>query len=226
MKHITNKLVTIIGIVMTLNSLNAANALAKECRSVYGGGEVCDKGSIDVDKKVWNPEKNEYWDNIDSSDYTFKPGDEVKFEIKTKNVTDIKLNDITIRDIMPDYLEYVSSSDEGKFYQPKTVEFKPGDLDDQKTVTRSVTVRVKNSKDVPVGTTCLTNKAEAYASTDDSSDSDTATFCVKNGEGEKRVLGVTYPETGPSLPMALALEVIGFATLGGSYLITAKKLSK
>jgi len=69
--------------------VNLANA--KECHTVYGGGEVCETGDLSLDKKVFNPEANEYWDNIDAKDYSFAPGEEVKFKLRVQNTLTSKL---------------------------------------------------------------------------------------------------------------------------------------
>ncbi len=49
---ITSYLLIVAGLVLSFASL----AEAKECHTVYGGGEVCESGDLSLDKKVYNPE--------------------------------------------------------------------------------------------------------------------------------------------------------------------------
>ena len=55
MKKIISCLLIVIGLFLL--AINVANA--KECHTVYGGGEVCETGDLSLDKKVFNPEAND-----------------------------------------------------------------------------------------------------------------------------------------------------------------------
>jgi hypothetical protein len=59
---------------------------ARECHSVYGGGEVCEYGEISLDKEVWNPKKMNIG-IIDSNDYTLLLP-KLNLELKIKNTDD------------------------------------------------------------------------------------------------------------------------------------------
>jgi len=221
-------LVTFLTLFLSLPS----EAKAKTCHTVYGGtyngDEVCESGVVDVDKSIWKPEVKKdnqvifgkFVPTLDSSEYTFKPGEEVLFELVVKNSSDIKLDKIILRDILPLYVEFVSA--EGGKVHDRTVEFEEAGLESGKTFTKTIKTKVVDNP--PTGITCVTNKAEVYAPEDDSSKTDTTSFCISHGEGDKRVLGATSPEMGTGIPFTAALQVLTLLGLGSVYWIAAKKV--
>jgi len=195
--------------------VNLANA--KECHTVYGGGEVCETGDLSLDKKVFNPEANEYWDNIDAKDYSFAPGEEVKFKLRVQNTSDVKVDSVNINDDfdrLDDYMIYVSS-DRGDYRAEVTdhkVKFGLGGLNPDESVTVYFVARFKNAGELPVGTTCITNSAHVYSHIDSISDNDSASFCVATESG--KIVSKTTPATGFDLSTILTLEALAFAGLG------------
>jgi len=225
MKKIISYLLIATGFLLFFANL----ASAKECRTVYGGGEVCETGSISLDKKVFNPKAEQYWDNIAASSYAFSPEEEVKFSLRIKNISDIKVDSVRLDDDFArliDYMVYVSS-DKGDYeveVKDNVIKFKFGDLDGKEELTVYFTARFKDVGELPVGTTCITNVARAYSDEDNLSDTDYASFCVKTDEA-KIVTEVT-PDTGFDLSTILALEAMALAGLGAFALTKSKKISK
>ncbi|MFA6814586.1 MAG: hypothetical protein WCR60_03510 [Patescibacteria group bacterium] len=225
MKKIISYLLIAAGLLLL--AVNFANA--RECYTIYGGGEVCENGDISLDKKVFNPEANEYWDNIAASSYTFAPEQEVKFRLRIKNTADVEVDGVRLKDDFArliDYMVYIGA--DGKEYP---VEFKDNvlkfDFDDvaaDEEITVYFNAHFKGGSDLPVGTTCITNKAEAYSREDDVSDSDYASFCVKTDEA--KIITEKTPDTGFDLSSILALEAITLAGLGAFALTKAKRISK
>lgn len=192
-------------------------ASAKECRTVYGGGEVCETGDLSLDKKVFNPDKNEYWDNIAAKDYTFAPEQEVKFSLRVKNISKVTVDSVRINDDfdrLDDYMVYVSS-ERGDYRASVTdhkVKFDLGGLKPDEEVTVYFVARFKKADELPAGTTCLVNAAHAYSHQDSVSDSDYAEFCVKNEAG--KIVTTKTPDTGFDLQSILSLQAGAFAILG------------
>jgi uncharacterized protein DUF11 len=210
----------IAALVAGLTLVNSVGAEAKSCRSVYGGGEVCEYGDISIDKQVYNPETNEYWDNIDSSSYTFEAGDEVKFQIKVKNISDIKIDKLMLRDYFPNYIDWIEGGN--WLWDRDIAEWEINDLDPDEEVFKTVKVKIFDENDIPEGITCVTNKA-IVTNEDDEEKSDTASFCMQKGEAEPKVLGETMPDTGASLPTVVAIELMSLGVIGAGYLIASKK---
>lgn len=223
------KIVSYLLIVTGLFFFFANMANAKECHTVYGGGEVCETGDLSIDKKVFNPKANEYWDNIDSKDYTFAPGEEVKFSLRIKNISNIKVDSARINDDfdrLDDYMVYVSS-DKGDYRAEVThykIKFDFGGLDPNEEATVYFVARFKAEGDLPVGTTCMTNSASAYSHDDATSDSDFATFCVKTNNG--KIVTKSTPATGFDLSNILVIEALAFAGLGSIAWRKAKSVIK
>ncbi len=225
MKKIVSYLLILTGFFLFF--ANVANA--KECQTVYGGGEVCETGELSLDKKVFNPKTNEYWDNIDSKDYTFAPNEEVKFSLRIKNISNIKVDSARINDDfdrLDDYMVFVSS-DKGDYRAEVTdhkVKFEFGGLEPGAEATVYFVARFKLEDKLPVGTTCLTNAAHAYSHVDAVSDSDYATFCVKTDNG--KIVTKSTPATGLNLGTILGLEALAFAGLGSIAWRKAKLIIK
>jgi hypothetical protein len=213
LKKIISCFLIITGFLLLFSNL----ASAKECHTVYGGGEVCETGDLSLDKKVFNPKANEYWDNIDSKDYTFAPGQEVKFSLRVKNISDIKVDSVNINDDfdrLDDYMVFVSS-DRGDYRAEVTyhkVKFGLGGLNPDETVTVYFVARFKNAGELPAGTTCITNAAHVYSHIDSVSDSDYASFCVATDSG--KIVNKSTPATGFDLSTILVIEALAFAGLG------------
>ena len=227
MNDLLKKLLTLMVVASLTTTLSTQPVQAQECHTQYGGGEVCDDGNVSLDKVVWQDKDNQgntvdaWKDNIDSSDYRFSPGEEVRFELRVKNTGDVKLKRITVRDILPSYLEYVSG---GEYYDSsRTVEWKVYDLEAGDEVTKSFTARFVSESHLDTGVTCVTNKGEAYVR-DGDSDTDTALVCVQKGTSERtKILGVTHlPETGPEMPIVTGL-VSTLVGIGGLKLLRMKK---
>lgn len=225
MKKIISYLLIATGLFLL--AVNVVNA--RECHTVYGGGEVCENGDLTLDKKVFNPEANEYWDNIAADSYTFSPLQEVKFSLRIKNITDVETDGVRLVDDfarLVDYMFYLAA--DGKEYpvdfRDNELKFIFDDVDADEEITVYFTARFKGQDELPVGTTCITNKAKVYSREDDVSDSDYASFCVKTDEG--KIITEKTPDTGFDLSTILAIEAVALAGLGAFALSKAKKISK
>ncbi len=225
MKKIISSL--LLATAFLLVTFNVASA--RDCHTVYGGGEVCENGDLSLDKKIFNPKANEYWDNIAASSYTFAPEQEVKFRLRIKNVSDVKTNKVRLIDDfarLVDYMFYLGA--DGKEYP---VEFKDNELkfiidtvDPDEEITVYFTARFKGKNELPAGTTCITNKAKVYSRPDDVSDSDYASFCVKSDGAA--IITESTPDTGFDLSTVLILEAVALAGVGAFALGKSKKFSK
>jgi hypothetical protein len=225
MKKIISYLLIVIGLFLL--AINVANA--RECHTVYGGGEVCENGDISLDKKVFNPEANEYWDNIAASSYTFAPNQEVKFRLRIKNIADVEVDGVRLEDDfarLVDYMVYIGADGESYpiEFEDNVLKFDFDDVAAGQEITVYFNAHFKAESELPVGTTCITNKAKVYSKEDDVSDSDYASFCVKADEGQ--IISEVTPDTGFDLSTILALEAVALAGLGAFALTKAKKISK
>lgn len=232
MKKLLTKLPTLVAVFVMAAVFSISKTYAQECYTTYsggyGGGEVCDEGNVSLDKVVWQYQDNDgnevkaWKDNIDSSDYKFVAGEEMRFELRVKNTGDVELNAVTVRDILPSYLNWKSGGE--YFSSTRTVEWKLYNLEPGGTEVVQFTAVFVSSSDLPAGITCVTNKGEVYVDDSDARDVDTAVICAQKGESEKKtVLGVTtLPETGPEMPV-VTIVISSLVGLGGVALLKAKK---
>jgi uncharacterized repeat protein (TIGR01451 family) len=170
----------------------------------YGYGEIPPTVEIVIDKKILNPEKDkgdseEYVDNLGPTKYHFSPGEEVNFKIRIENTGEKTFEKVKVKDILPEYVDFISGSTE--------VEYENVEPDESREF--GLKVKVVSADKLPndQGLYCVINKAEVEA--DDQKDDDTAQFCI-----EKKVLGVeVQPEAGVNL-LLLGSGFLGLAFLG------------
>ena len=192
-------------------------ALAQEkCESVYGGGEICYKGEVMVDKLVRQRDVDSFVDNL-GTDQAFKTQEEIYFRIKVKNTGDYKIDSMYVRDTLPNYLEYVSGPTgdniENVNYDSgsKVLTFTVRNLGKDESRSYDFKTRVVGEGDLPNGTVCVINHVRAEAN--GRVDEDTAQVCLT-----KQVLGVTtLPPTGPNKLGLFALEALGFTIVGALF---------
>ena len=74
---------------------------------VYGGGVVVSRGEMLLDKKVRNPASGEFVDHLGPTDPKYRPQTVVTFQINVRNAGDSALENITIVDTLPRYLDFM-----------------------------------------------------------------------------------------------------------------------
>ncbi len=192
----------------------------------YGqyGGTVTPQ-TILIDKFVSKPYTTtkggtstiEYVDNLTPSDPRFKAGAEVMFKLVVKNTSTITINNVTVKDFVPGYVEPIEGP--GNYdSNSRTITFNAGDFAANEEKVYYLKMQLVPQANMPAdkGLFCLTNKAQAY--NDNASDEDTAQFCI-----EKEVIGVKKaPAAGPEMGIALAGAQMALIGLG----IGLKKKSK
>lgn len=216
------KKVLIATVLMFVGILNASFVLADSGQyGQYGGGTP--SYAIMVDKMVMTGNqtkggqpsnsagKEVYVDNLSPSDTRFAPGGQVTFQVKVKNTSDVTLTNITVKDVLPEWVDAVEGPGE---YDESTrtivwtyLELKSGEGKLEKII-----VQIKPQDQLPAdqGLMCMTNKATAHA--DNAYDDDTAQFCL-----EKQVIMTTKggqpvtttPEAGAPLLAFGALNLLG-----------------
>lgn len=196
-------IISFLSIVFLLTAKSALAAV--RCETQYGGSEVCVKtGQLQIDKEVWNPDTENFVDNLGLSDHKFLPGDEIVFKLKIKNVGDETFSKVEVRDYLPELI-YLTNGD---------ISFDINDLHAGDTVETEIKTKVVDASQFPNNktTVCEVNTAETWSG--DERDKDTAQVCLTTN-----VLGVSIlPKTGPA--------EIGFLAFGLLFLVlTGLKLT-
>lgn len=188
----------IIGSILGL--LIFPKVVAGRCVEQYGGGEICYEGEISLDKVVRHPEEDKYVDNLYADDSTYTPYQEVIFKLTIKNTGEEDLNDIEVKDFLPDYLYFTSTPDG---WDDKTATWKIDHLNPGESKTYEIKAKVVSENDLPEGDGiyCVTNSGEAKK--DDKSAGDTSQLCIS-----KKILGITtIPKTGNNLIWTIILLI-------------------
>lgn len=159
------------------------------CPNVYGAN--CPVGNLILDKKVRNPKTGELVDALSANSSNFLAGQEVNFRIEVKNTGSAEINNISVQDILPEFVDFISGP--GNFDKgSRKLSWGIDKLSGGESKFFDIKVKVKSGKDLPsMDISCVTNFAEAKK--DNMVSQDTATFCIQT-----KVLGVTkeLPKTG------------------------------
>lgn len=209
------------------------------CQPIYGGGQTCvQQGKIVINKTVQNPSNGAFVDNLGVNDPKHSPDQTVTFQLTVTNTGDTTLSKITVKDIFPQFVSFVSGP--GNFdSNTKVLTFDVANLATNESRTFTITGKVAGSGDLPSdqGITCVVNQSTAVS--DSQTSQDNAQFCI-----QKQVLGAaptvsvptttkgglkvfpapqvtTTPPTGPEM-----LSLIGLIPTGALGFFLRKKAIK
>lgn len=230
---IINTIFAVLIAMIAVQTVGATRVEASkvECFKQYGGGETCivkKEGKLELDKKVKNPKSGNFESDIKptggSNPYSFKSGENVVFRIIVKNVGDVELKDIELKDRLPNFVKYHSGDGKGASDNTQ-VEFskfnlKPGESKEFQFMTRIAHdgILPKDSR------ICVTNIAEAkgiWANDKDKKEEavDYANFCIelpkiKGVEDVKKEAPKVLPVTGADTMILVTTAAFGLMLIG------------
>ena len=217
-------------IFATIMLVTAHTATAADTQyGQYGqyGGNIQSQ-SVTIDKKVARPGTTEFVDNLLPSDPRYVPNQQLWYQIKVRNTTNTQMDNVTVTDIIPDYIEPVEGPG-NYFADTHTIEFTIGSLaageervytfkmqviaQDRLPYDRSLICETVNTNDYSVRAH-VTNVAEVYVG-DTMTDRDQSQLCIEKTIGtvtntKPGIAIKQVPNTGPEFGMALvALQMAG-----------------
>lgn len=147
------------------------------CQPIYGGGQTCvQTGNIVVDKKVSHPQNGSFVDNLGVNDPKFAPDQTVAFQITITNNGGSDLSKVSIKDIFPQYVSFVSGV--GNYdANAKTLSFDIANLKAKEARTFTLSGKVAGANSLPENVVCVVNQAQASA--DNQNAADNAQFCIQ-----------------------------------------------
>lgn len=222
MKHVISLAIGLatFTIVSTSVALGAGNV---SCQPIYGGGQVCvQAGNVSINKKVSDPkDPNKFNDNI-SPDNPFAPNQPITFQLFVTNVGDQALPRVTVRDVFPQFVEFVSG--DGNFdTSTRTVTATLDNLAPKETRKLTINAKIVGANQLTKDTVCVVN--EAIAQVNGQVSKDIAQFCIAKQavapqpvtKGGLKVLPppqvTVTPPTGPEMLALVGLiptGVLGF----------------
>lgn len=182
------------------------------CQPIYGGGQTCvTAGNLLIDKKVQNPSNGIYVDNLGINDPKYNPDQTVNFKITVTNTGSETMNTVTVKDILPSYVSYVSGP--GTYdANTNTLTFEIKDLKANETREFTVTGKVAPANSIPQNQSisCVINQAQGIV--DGKASQDNAQFCLEQPTQP------TTPGKGETIPGkggVVAQPVVPITTKGG-----------
>lgn len=192
------------------------------CQPIYGGGQTCaTSANIQINKKVSNPQSGSYVDNLGVNDAHYAPEQSVNFQITVTNTGGSDLAKVTVKDIFPQYVTFVSGV--GNFDSNiKTLSFDVANLKAGEARTFTLSGKIVAGSNLPEqSVTCVVNQAQVTADNGQTA-SDNAQFCIEKAlvaqapatsKGGLKVFppaqAKTTPSTGPESLVLFALAPTG-----------------
>ncbi len=162
---------------MALTTTQVLAAETNGCQPVFGGGSSCvTNKKFTLDKKVRNL-SGAYVDSLGINDDKLGPNAEVVFRILVVNTTNSTLKNLTLTDILPSQLSFVSSDNGGKFdAQSHSVTINIASM--EKTEQKLITIKAKTPATDKLGDAplCLVNQAYGAVGRDKADDN--SKFCI------------------------------------------------
>lgn len=170
----------------------------------YGVAAISSQQAM-IEKKILNPQNNQFVDNLNIEQQTFLPNQDVIFRLTVTNTVQSDLKNLSVTDKLPNVLNFVSASFGSFDTNSKIVTLTVDSLKLGETKTFEIRTKVKSANLLPAGASCQTNLAKVTVS--NMVGEDTSTFCVS-----QQVLGTTsqMPSTGPiqTIPMLVLSSLL------------------
>lgn len=181
---------------------------ADGCTNQYGSSVECPPNNIVVNKKVrLATSTNIFVENITSRDVPYMPGEEVEYDIAVTNTSNDNFATVTIIDIFPEEVEFVSGP--GRYEKEfRKLTYEISDLKAGQTAHNRMTVKILRNVAVP---DCEVVNTVTATGPGGQSDSDTANLCINIRTTE--TLPVAGFEDYLFVYPFIALAVIGFGIL-------------
>lgn len=186
------------------------HALADGCPPIYGGGEVCTSGILNIQKTVLNPQTKKLVPNLDKKAGVYHPEDIITFQIKVTNIGQNTLSSITVTDVFPNYITYSSGpgtfDTNSKTFKATIQTLKPNEV---ATITILGRVMPNNQITIPEMVPCVINQAFAHT-TNNQTFYSTSQFCIEKQSAQSATLPAPTnaqqsPSTGSETTALLAL---------------------
>lgn len=190
------KLFLVVAFLLTIFSfVTPAKSFADtSCQPIYGGGQSCaTTNNLAINKKVLNPQTNQFADNLGINDPKYQPNFITTFQLTVTNTADRDFSNVKIQDIFPQYVLF--SSGPGTFdANTKTLTISADNLKAKESRTFTIMGKVVDSASIPLasGTVCIVNQATATSNLNDVAQ-DNAQFCI-----EKVAAGIPQPTSQPT----------------------------
>lgn len=188
------------------------------CTPLYGGGFTCPKrGEILIDKNIKHPTKDLFVDNLTQFDPKYTTDQEVTFRIHVANTGNDLIDKVEVKDIMPDFLSFVSGP--GNFNQNEgkngTLTFTIYNLASGERREYWITGKVFSSGSLPENLICkLQNRGQARGNADQFNE-DIAEFCVEKRVPGTTKAGVPLTEVPKAGPFEYALTFTALTSIAG-----------
>lgn len=226
-KAFLSTLLTSLALIVSVSTASASgNTIYGQpsgpCIPTYGGGTTCPESNLTVNKLVAHPKTGSFVENLGSNDPKYSSDQTVNFQIVITNSGNTVLNQVTVRDIFPTQVTYVSGAGNydanAKILTFEVANMQPGE-------SRIFVVTAKVTGPVNPGVSCVVN--QAIASNMGKTAQDNASFCIESTvttKGGQKVFEqpkvTTTPPTGPE-----ALALVGLIPTGAlGYFLRKKSL--
>lgn len=157
---------------------------SEACQPIYGGGQTCvTSAKFILDKKILHPKETKgnaqvYVDNLSINDPKFVAGQKVKFQLIATNTGNKTISELTLTDIFPDFVDFVSGPG---IYDSKTrtMTLSIPNLNPDESRKYIIETKVRGNETLPQnqGVVCVVNQGSLTSGSDESRDN--SQFCIE-----------------------------------------------
>lgn len=208
-----------------------ASADTSNCQPIYGGGQTCkQEGNVIINKTVQRPGDGAFVENLGVNDPKYLPGQTITFNIVVTNNGGSQVDKVTIKDILPQYVDFVSGGNFDK--NANTITFDAPNLKANESRTFSIMAKVVDQSKLPTDKSIICVINQAMVTTHNQTNQDNAQLCIEKQvqptpqpgqpqptqpvtKGGLKVFPkpqvTTTPPTGPEALALVALLPVGMA---------------
>lgn len=208
MNFIKNHLLLLISAIVVVFLVTGAYIFGILCL-----GNFCinanKKAAFHINKLVSNPKTQAMVDNLGMNDPKYTQGSSVNFQLRVINISDVSIENVAIKDILPQYIDFDKGS--GTFdSKTKTLTLNTN-LKPKEVKVFNFSGKVAKNLTFSQDVLCVTNLVNATAKQADRT-SDSARFCLDKkiaAKGNDSNLLAASPATGPETLTLFLLIPVG-----------------
>lgn len=203
----TSKQIASQSFVAIATTMLMTSSVIAQSYGTYGSGNGETPNDLTVNKKVYNPVKKEYTENLSVTDTLYKPGEIIMYEITVTNGSGETMNPVTVKDTLPPHTTFYSGP--GVYNKnDNTVTFEEANMIAGAQKTYYLGTKV-NAENLPTTTFCVTNTVRVNSPTRPNGDDDTAQACISATNAVATRLPTAGFNTLAMLVPSLAMGAIG-----------------
>lgn len=194
MTFIKNRILLVVSAIIILFLATGAYMYGLLCF----GNSCANKGAVQINKLVSNPQTLVMVDNLEVNDPKYGPESVINFQLRVISASDSEISKVTIRDIFPQYVDF--NKGDGTFDQKtRTLTLDIKNMKPREVKVFSFSGKVVKNLPTSQNILCVSNRVDATVEGGPTAQ-DNSKFCIDKkmaAKGNGSFFLAKSPETGP-----------------------------